>query len=187
MTPRLPTVLSATALVVALFGSTPLGRALAEALPAGSVGTKQLRNKAVTGKKIAPAAITGVRVKDGSLLAADFASGQLPAGAPGAKGDKGDPGAPGPPGLSEYEVVTGTSASTSVELKSILATCPSGKRALGGGAFLAATQTIAGAPVLTESHPTTSGTIWVVSAHETGSYAPPWSVRAYAICARVAP
>jgi collagen triple helix repeat protein len=95
------TIIAVTALVVAVFGATPLGHAAAKmVLPGNSVGTKQIKNSAVTGAKI----------KNGSLLAADFKAGQLPAGPkgdPGAqgpkgdagpKGDKGDPGLPGDKG-----------------------------------------------------------------------------------------
>jgi hypothetical protein len=84
--PRSATVLAATALVVAVFGSTPLGHAAGRlVLPKGSVGAKQLKTNAVT----------GLKVLDGTLTAGDFRAGQLPAGAKGDKGDKGDQGEPG--------------------------------------------------------------------------------------------
>jgi hypothetical protein len=76
-------------------------------LPKNSVGTAQLQKKAVnsaklkknavTSSKIGNNAVTSVKVKDGTLLAADFRAGQLPAGP---KGDKGDPGQQGPAGRS---------------------------------------------------------------------------------------
>jgi hypothetical protein len=43
-------------------------------------------------------AVTGAKVKNGTLTAAKFKAGQLPAGPLGPKGDKGDPGAQGPKG-----------------------------------------------------------------------------------------
>jgi hypothetical protein len=67
MLPRPSTVLALVALAVALGGT---GYA-ATLLPAGSVGTAQLKNGAVVSSK----------VKNGSLRAADFAPGELPAGA----------------------------------------------------------------------------------------------------------
>jgi hypothetical protein len=74
------------ALFVALGGS---GYA-ALSLPHNSVGTRQLRNNAVTSAK----------VRDGALLARDFATGQLPAGAQGAKGDTGPAGIAGTAGAA---------------------------------------------------------------------------------------
>ena len=71
-------VISVTALVVAVFGSTPIGEAAWNQLvPPGSVGTPQLKNRAVTGPKLAPNAVRSVHVRDGSLLASDFQAGQL--------------------------------------------------------------------------------------------------------------
>jgi hypothetical protein len=97
---KLPIAISTVALMVAVFGSTPLGRAAYEAVvPANSVGTNQLKANAVTGAKIRNRSVQaldlGLRtiesghVRDGSLLAADFGAGQLPRGPQGDKGDKG--------------------------------------------------------------------------------------------------
>jgi hypothetical protein len=83
---RLPLVLSSTALVVAVFGATPLGEAALNAIPRASVGTDQLKANAVTSAK----------VKDRTLRSVDFAVGALPAGAQGAKGDPGPKGDAGP-------------------------------------------------------------------------------------------
>lgn len=84
---------SATALVVVVLGSTPVGHALADAVvPRNSVGTQQLRNGAVTGPKLAANAVTTAKVRDGSLLASDFKAGQLPKGEKGDKGERGEPG-----------------------------------------------------------------------------------------------
>jgi hypothetical protein len=67
------------------------GAYAAGALPKNSVGAKQLKRNAVTSKK----------VKDGTLRAADFASGQLqagPRGQVGPQGDRGPIGEQGPQG-----------------------------------------------------------------------------------------
>ena len=77
MRDRLPLVISITALVVAVLGSTPLGRAAYDAVvPNNSVGALQLRNGAVTEAKLRGDAVTGGKVKNKSLKAIDFADGQ---------------------------------------------------------------------------------------------------------------
>jgi hypothetical protein len=91
---RTATILAATALVVAVFGSTPLGHAASNLILArNSVGTPQLKKNAVT----------GIKVKNGSLLAADFKAGQLP------RGPQGPKGAPGPQGIQGEKGETGPS------------------------------------------------------------------------------
>ena len=134
--PKTPTILAATALVVALFGSTPLGHAAGKlVLPTNSVGAKQLQKDSVS----------GLKVKNGSLTAADFAAGQLqpgpqgpkgdpgPPGSQGEKGDKGDPGQAGPAGLSGLEVVTGSTVHVTANGAVAVADCPGGKKAIAGG------------------------------------------------------
>ena len=78
--PKFANVTALLALVVATAGTSYA----AVTLPKNSVGTKQLQKNAVVSKK----------VKDGSLLAADFAAGQLP------KGEQGPPGAKGADGTA---------------------------------------------------------------------------------------
>ena len=73
---------------VALFAALGGTSYAAVQIPSGSVGTPQLRNGAVTATK----------VKAHSLLAADFAGGQLPSGAQGARGAVGPQGLPGATG-----------------------------------------------------------------------------------------
>lgn len=127
-------VVSVIALSVTLGGTSYA----AIVLPANSVGTKQIKKDAVTSAK----------VKAGSLLAADFAPGQLPAGAPGAtgatgpigatgpKGDKGEKGDPGINGTNGTSVVVRESASTPVAASAIVSVtvqCLAGELATGGG------------------------------------------------------
>ena len=76
--PKFANVTAVLALVVATAGTSYA----AVTLPKNSVGTKQLAKNAVVSKK----------VKDGSLLATDFAAGQLPQGAQGPPGAKGSDG-----------------------------------------------------------------------------------------------
>src|SRR3954451_2975860 len=86
-------VVACLALAVALGGTSYA----AVALPAGSVGTKQLQNGAVIEPK----------VRDHSLLARDFARGQLP------QGPQGIPGPPGSAGPSGTQGPKGDSATKS--------------------------------------------------------------------------
>ena len=78
-------VISCLALTLALGGT---GYATVLQVPKNSVGTPQLKNSAVTSAK----------VKNRSLLRADFASGQLPAGPRGPVGPSVLPGPPAQPG-----------------------------------------------------------------------------------------
>jgi len=80
-------IISITALLVAVLGSTPLGRAAyASVVPRNSVGTVQLKRNAVTASKIAPNAIRTGQIVDSSLLTADSKPGQIPHGAEGGQG-----------------------------------------------------------------------------------------------------
>lgn len=77
-------IVASIALFVALSGASYA----AVVLPRDSVGTPQLKSNAVVTSK----------VKNGSLQAADFAAGQLPAGPQGAQGPAGPQGVAGPQG-----------------------------------------------------------------------------------------
>ena len=190
---RLPIVLSITALVIAVLGSTPVGEAAKNlVVPRASVGTLQLKNNAVTSAK----------VRNFSLRAGDFGRGELPRGRvgpqgpPGPKGPGGIPGTPGaigpagpagpagPPGLSALEPVYATSASNTNNTKTLTAVCPTGKRAVGGGA--ATNPTNATDVAITSSYLTNS-TTWTAAAAELDVTAGSWSLNAVVICATVAP
>jgi len=122
--------IAVTALVVALFGATPLGQAASRlVVPKNSVGSAQIKKSAVSGNKVARNAITGTKVKNGSLTAADFKAGQLPAGPAGPQGPKGDTGATGSPGLSGLEFVENAETNDHVN-KTVSAYCPGDKRAI---------------------------------------------------------
>lgn len=152
MRPKPATVLAAAALVIAVLGTSPVGNAAWNAvLPNGSVGTPQLKNNAVTTQKIVSNAVTTGKVKNGTLLKGDFKAGQLPvgpagptgpagpAGAAGAAGASSATGAAGPTGasgVSGYEVVQVQSATDSTSPKTVTATCPAGKKPVGGGVVM---------------------------------------------------
>lgn len=128
---KLSTVIAVTALVVAVFGSTPLGRAAQQlVLPKASVGTAQLKKSAVTGAK----------VKNGTLMAADFKAGQLPAGPRGPQGEIGPQGPPGPVGAPPEgtftNAITRNGAAVLLDpgkTSDVVALCAAGEVATGGG------------------------------------------------------
>src|SRR3954453_6293206 len=68
-----------------------------------TVSGKNVKNSSLTGKDVRNNSLTGADVKsirsgdvsNGSLLAKDFAAGQVPAGPKGDRGLKGDKGTPG--------------------------------------------------------------------------------------------
>jgi hypothetical protein len=151
-------------------------------VPRNSVGTPQLKRNAVKPSKLAPNAVRTAHVLNGSLLAADFKPGQLPAGPKGEKGDKGDPG---PVGVSGWRIVHSLSSSNSSTSRSGTANCPSGTRVLGGGGSLVGSE----GPAIVASAPAgpvfTQGTGWSMSARELVPTAGNWSLSVYAVCASV--
>jgi hypothetical protein len=169
-TNKLSIAIATTALLVAVFGSTPLGHAAGRLiLPRASVGTPQLK----------AGAVTGLKVKDGSLAAADFAAGQLPAGPKGDKGDTGPKGDRGDQGLTGYQVVTGKTIGLNPgQIATAVAACPAGKKAIGGS-FSSDSSLIR----LEESSPTGSLDGWLVTARN-DSIAPVQLI-ARAVCAYV--
>jgi hypothetical protein len=203
------TILAATALVVAVFGSTPLGHAAGSVILArSSVGTSQLKKNAVTGAKLRKNAVTGLKVKNGTLMKADFKAGQLPAGPQGPKGDKGDPGpaggqgAPGPAGPAGpqgvpgtpggpagYEVLSATTEFSGADSKSTFVDCPAGKVAVGGGANLVSLAAAAGKVALTASQAKAafgSSPGWFASAQEVIPTDASWRLNVSVSCANPA-
>jgi hypothetical protein len=159
-------VIACIALLIALGGT---GYATVLQVPKNSVGTLQLKNSAVTSAK----------VKNRSLLRADFAAGQLPAGPRGPVGPAGPAGPAGPPGLSALERVEATSDNNSVASKTQTIACPAGKRLVGGGARLN--------PILTQLAIQTSfpdnDNVYRATAREVIATGANWSLTAFAVCA----
>lgn len=165
---------SAGALMFVALGTTPLVQA-AERLvvPTNSVGTPQLKAGAVTAAKI----------KNGSLTAAKFAPGQLQPGPQGPKGDDGAQGAPGaqgpkgdtgPAGVSGYELATAAGQIPAGGANAVIATCPDGKKAVGGG--YAAGQFVE----TKQSLPINGNTAWDVLAQNQANVST--SLFVYAVC-----
>ena len=126
---KTPTIIAITALAVAVLFATPIGQAAGNfVLAKNSVGMAQIKKNAVN----------SLKVKNGTLMAADFKAGQIPAGP---QGPKGDPGAPGPKGDKGNPGVAGVTVRTSgfvtIPANSVKggdAQCQAGELALGGGA-----------------------------------------------------
>jgi len=116
------------------------------ALPPNSVGSAQIKAKAVKSSDLGSSAVTSAKVKNQSLLAADFARGQLPAGAPGPAGAMGAPGTAGATGATGAQGPPGTFGAISVQradfsvpegmTAGLQVVCPVGTRAIGGGSAL---------------------------------------------------
>jgi hypothetical protein len=109
-----------------------------------------------------------------------------PQGPPGASGPQGPNGVPGSPGVSGLQQVFKSSAVDTSTSKLATATCPPGKRAIGGGATHsnASPNLIVIDQIQPSDENTVPGTV-TVSAYETGSATPSWSVTAFAVCANV--
>jgi hypothetical protein len=100
-----------------------------------------LKKSSVKGKHIAKNAITSPKVKNASLLAKDFAAGQLPKGDKGDKGDKGNKGEQGEQGEqgdpSAFSITTRFEQAASDLANGANGNydvyCPAGARAVAGG------------------------------------------------------
>jgi hypothetical protein len=185
---RLPLILSATALVVSVFGATPLGQAAYTAIAPNSIGANELRNGAVTNAKLRGDAVTSGKVLNGSLRAVDFKSGQLPAGAKGDKGDRGDKGTKGDrgskgdkgdPGMSGYELIRKSVTAPANNSPRVQIICPQGKHVIGGSAG------VQGVPNGMSIHTQINDDNFIADLASTGAL--PRQLNAVAICAIVAP
>ena len=202
---RPATAIALVALFVALSGTSYA----ALSLPRNSVGTAQLRTGAVTSAKLAADAVTSAKVKDGTLVRADFAKGQLLAGAPGptgptgpqgqigatgptgavgAVGPRGATGPPGvqgpsgPPGIADYNIQSVDSVPMTAKTQELTVSCPAGDTVLGGGEA-ANTKAVA----FTSVGPAFDQKTWIVEASDAAITNPNSGVliAATAICGRL--
>jgi len=168
--------------------------AAAMVLPRGSVGTAQLRNGAVTAAKLRQGAVTNSRlgtnsvtsskVRNGTLLRSDFRPGQLGSGdGTGTQGPPGPAGPAGPPGVSGLQRIDAATGAGSAGSKSVIATCPSGKHVIGGGARV--TGSGANRVSIVENFPDSDGVHWNARAAEVVPTSSGWQLQAYALCATV--
>jgi hypothetical protein len=121
--PSTAMLVALTALVVSLGGNSYAAMTLAK----GSVTSKAIKDGQVKRVDLARNAVGTDQVAAGSLLAADFKRGQLPAGAQGPKGDKGEKG---DKGLTNFAV----RANAGQEPAAVVASCGPGEIAISGGA-----------------------------------------------------
>ena len=183
-------VVASLALGIALTGTSyatvlnvPDGSVTTAKIKNGAVTTPKLKNDAVTVDKVAANAVTAGQVKNGSLLKEDFKSGQLPAGPPGPPGPRGVPGPKGSPGISGLQRVDAATSSSSSNSKAVVATCPSGKRVVGGGAQV--TGSGANKVSINQSFPDSTGDRWNGNAVEVVATGASWQLQAYALCVTV--
>jgi hypothetical protein len=131
-------IVACIALLVALGGTSV---AAVNQLARNSVGPRQLQFGAVTNPKIRNNAVTSAKVRNRSLLRADFAPGQLPAGATGPQGPAGPAGpagAAGPAGVIGAITVRSqsipiTDSGIGFGKGRIASPCSGNERAISGG------------------------------------------------------
>lgn len=183
-------ILASLALLISLTGTSyatvlnvPDGSVTTAKIKNGAVTTPKLKNDAVNIDKLAANAVTAAQVKNGSLLKEDFKSGQLPDGPPGPQGPRGVPGPKGASGVSGLQRVDAATSASSANSKAVVATCPSGKRVVGGGAQV--TGSGSNKVSITQSFPDSNGDRWNGNAVEVVATGASWQLQAYALCAVV--
>ena len=90
-------------------------------------------------------------------------------------------GAPGAPAVSGYQIVVAPETISDFNTHTFVATCPTGKKVLGGGYINANSH---GLDVISNG-PNHDGSLWAITAEKTVSI--DITVHVYAICASVAP
>lgn len=169
---RLPLVLSATALAVALLGATPLGRAAGSVVAKGVPFAKVAGFASNAGKLNGHKSSTNPTAGQIPVVGSD---GKLPnsIGAVGAQGPKGDAG------LSGYEQVVKPTTVAGAGANNYDVECPGSKSVFGGGWDLTKTQDTA---EVVGSQPK-SNSVWTFRVK--GPTVAPVTVSLYVICANV--
>lgn len=181
MKQRLPLIISATALAVAVLGSTPVGGAAKSAI-AQVVPRAQKADFAANAGKL-----------NGHRSSVDPGPGQIPVvgpdgklaaslGAGGPAGRKGARGARGKPGVSGYQVVLENIAVPEGDTTPDFGiSCPGGRSVLGGGYSFGKDDI--NELFVFESRPSSESTWQIKVSNDTGGSKP---MTLYAVCANVA-
>ncbi len=146
-----------------MLGSTPLGEAARDAVP--------LALRAKNADKVD--SIHASRIPKPGYLVPLGKNGRFPQAV----------GAIGPPGVAGLVLVSVDTALDSSSPKAAQASCPDGKKALGGGAEL--TENARSSVALTDSRPLANAAGWYAAAAETVAYPSSWALRTWAVCAAV--
>jgi hypothetical protein len=168
---RLSLVVSTTALAVALLGATPLGDA------AGALATGVVPFAKRSGYATNAGAVRGIkaaRVPTAGRLVPLDGNAKIPASVlPEA-----------PPAFSGLEYVYGLGHDDPTGTAVARATCPDGKKLIGGG-FVPNIHLPEGYVAMTASGPSADKMTWVARATEVKPYAAVWEIEAWAVCAAV--
>jgi hypothetical protein len=181
-------VVATLALFVALGGTSYAVKQL---------GSNDIRDNSIRSRDVRDNSLGSGDIHNGSLALRDFKPSQRPRGTrgktgargprgrTGKTGKRGKTGKTGPAGISGVTVVSKDTARDSNN-KSGTAQCPSGKRALGGGAILKTGPP--GSVAISDSGPsgsTPSG--WTAGGIEVNNATlEPWQLTVYAVCAKAA-
>jgi hypothetical protein len=193
MKQRLPLILSSTALVVAVLGTTPLGHAAGDAI-AKVVPYASTAGFAKNAGKL-QGHVSSTRPRPGQIPVVG-PSGKLPAyigavggsgapGSPGAKGATGPAGPAGPPGASGYEQVVRDNVQVNAGDKNVSAdvSCPTGKSVISGGYSISPQLAQGGGDLFVKDATPVSNQVWRFRAyHLTGQTG---SIDLRVICATV--
>jgi hypothetical protein len=209
-------VIACTALFVAFSGAAVAAKATltknqvkAKNIAKEAVTAPKLKNSAVISAKLATNSVIAAKIASGSVTSGKLANGSVRSNTLGGgvvTEAKLKNAAVGNSKLGEGAVssskvsptllaqllknvtyVTETSVNDSETSKSVTASCPTGKQAIGGGVRINSPATVNVLP--SESAPVTSAANvrvgWVAGGHEYAAEAGNWQVVAYAICAEL--
>jgi hypothetical protein len=149
--------------------------------PAGLQGPQGDRGATGPAGPVGPAGPAGAEGPAGPRGAEGPVGPAGPAGPAGLEGPRGPAG----PGLASLEVVEVISDADSQSPKLLMADCPSGKQAIGGGAQIGGPDVVA----LTESDFNLDAdgnrTGWLARANETQPTGTPWALVVHVLCAEI--